>query len=145
MSKFLGVNISDEEQQTLQNKIIPKLMKSSEKLVPDGADILHELIMGYDSDLATKKRIESQDIAETIMYSNIKKALGHSIPNDTRSLVDKMRSKYQWNHKMISCIFTFCAAKNKGYDNYISKVAENWFNDGVKTYDDMIEKTAKKN
>lgn len=143
MGKFLGVNITDEEQNILQDEIIPKLMKSSKKLVPDGADILHELILGYDSDLATKRRIENEDITETIMYSNIKKALKHRISDDIRKLVEEMKSKYQWNHKMISCVFAYCASKNKKYVNYISKVAENWYNEGVRTYDDMIVKIAK--
>lgn len=144
MGKFLGVNVAEDELLLLQNTIIPKLMKSSGKLVPDGADILHELIMGYDSIQATKKRIEKEDISETIMYGNIKKALGHSISNDIRKLVEDMNTKYQWNHKMISFIFSYCATKNKRYVNYISKVAENWHNDGVKSYDDMLAKIAKK-
>lgn len=148
MGKFLGVNISNEEQQLIQNVIIPKLMKSnSSKLVPDGADILHELILGYDPEKATKKKaekFEKYDIDETVMYSNIKKALGRSISNDIRNLVKKMKTEYQWSNKMISFVFNYCVSKSKGYDNYILKVAENWYNDGVRTYRDMTAKVSKK-
>lgn len=144
MGKFLGVNITDEEQVMIQNKIIPKLMKGSGKIVPDGADILHELIRGYDPEKAEKALKEKQDIQETEMYSIIKKALNRKISDDVRELVSELRTKYQWSNKMISCIFSYCAAKDKGYLNYVTKVAYGWADEGIKTYDDMIRKIAAK-
>ena len=144
MSKFLGVNITDEELLIIQNDIIPRLMKISGKIVPDGADILHELIIGYSSEKATVMRQEKQDIEETAMYSDIKKATGRKISNDVREAVAELKTQYEWTNKMISCIFSYCAAKNKGYSNYVTKVAQGWYIEGVKTYDDMIAKIASK-